>query len=130
MLKRTRIFLLFISGLIGLFLLASVLVTIFVDINQYKKEISQLVQEETGLDLNIDGDMSLGIISGIKFHAENIKLSNKIGLIADIEQISLGMPLSAIFAMEFKMSSLDIKARSLYISRDKHGHFNIIPPSA
>ncbi|MCN4144965.1 MAG: AsmA family protein [Thiohalomonas sp.] len=60
------------SALFVIFLIISVLVTVFVDINQYKAEITQIVEQESGLKLEMNGELTLSIFSGIKFSANDI----------------------------------------------------------
>jgi len=115
------------STLIIIFLMLSIWVAFFVDINHYKAEISQLVEQEAGLTLNIKGDLQLSLISGIKFQADNITLFNDKELIADIESISLGLSAISLYEGNLEISSVDLSLRQLIMSRDKKGRFNFLP---
>jgi hypothetical protein len=106
------------------FIAISAIVAVFVDINQYKDNIASLVKDETGLDLEIKGTLNLSIISGLKFHAREIRLSAGKELIADIEFLSLGTTFVSLLQRSPKITSLQIDARSLNIVRDKNGQYN------
>lgn len=115
------------SLLIVLFLIIAILITLLVDINQYKDEIAQLVEEETGLKLEIKSDMTLSLISGGKFNVNKIKLSNDKSLIADIDSLSLGLDLYSLYSGKPKITSVNLNINALHISRDKKGTYNFLP---
>jgi len=115
------------SVLIIIFFIASILVSLFVDINHYKDEISQIVEQETGLKLEINGELTLSIFSGIKFDAENIKLFSDKELIADIESVRVGLTAYSFYIGEAEITSVDLSVRTLKIARNKKGQFNFLP---
>lgn len=114
------------SVLIIIFLISAFLIWALVDINQYKAEITQLVEQETGLTLEMNGDLKLSILSGIKFDADDVKLFIKKELIADIKSLQLGVSPSSLYRGEPEINSLDLSARMLSIYRDKKGRFNFL----
>ncbi|RKZ94331.1 MAG: hypothetical protein DRQ43_06975 [Gammaproteobacteria bacterium] len=115
------------SVLIIIFFIASIGVSLFVDINHYKDEISQIVKQETGLKLEINGELTLSIFSGIKFDAENIKLFLDKELLADIESVRLGLSAYSFYLGEAEITSVDLSVRTLKIARNKKGQFNFLP---
>lgn len=116
-----------ISAIIIIFLIVSVLITLFVDINQYKKQITQIVEQQAGLKLEIDGELTLSIFSGLKFHASDVKLLLDKELIADIESVSLGMTAYSLYLGEPRITSVDLALRTLKFSRNKKGQLNFLP---
>ncbi|MFK5984254.1 MAG: AsmA family protein [Pseudomonadota bacterium] len=119
-------FLILVFILVALSLIIIISVTVFVDINQYKDKITQLVKQETGLQLEINSEMSLSLWSGLKFKVGNIKLSNKKSLIADIDSLTLGVDLRSLYAREPKVNSVELKLKQLNLSRDKKGQLNFL----
>jgi len=65
-----------LAAVLFIFLLIVILVPVFVDVNHYKSEISTLVKEQSGLKLEIKGDITLSIITGIKFSVDDVSLYN------------------------------------------------------
>lgn len=116
-----------VAILIVLFLVVSILVATLVDINQYKNEIAQWVENETGLKLEINGDMALSVFSGVKFNAKDIKLFQNKALIADIDSLHLGVDIHSLYIGEPEITSLELHANILNISRDKKGNYNFLP---
>ncbi len=101
--------------------------TVLVDINQYKDEIAQLVEDYAGLKLEINGDMKLSIVSGIKFKAKDIRLLHDKLLIADIDSLSLGVSLDSLYIAKPEITSVELHVKTLNLSRDKKGDYNFLP---
>ncbi len=116
-----------VFAVIIIFLIISALVATFVDINHYKDEISQIVEQQTGLKLEINGELKLSILSGLKFNANDVKLLLDKELIADIESIHLGMTAYSLYIGEPEITSVELAVRTLKFSRNKKGQFNFLP---
>ena len=116
-----------ISVLIIVFLVISILVATLVDINHYKDEISQFVETETGLKLEIHGDMKLSIISGVKFNVQDVSISNDKTLIADIRSLQLGVSLRSLYEGGPKITSVVLDVKKLNLASDKKGKYSFLP---
>ncbi len=116
-----------IASIILLIFIVSILLTAFLDINQYKTEISDLVAQETGLNLDIKGDLNLTLFSGLKFSANDIKLSHGKEIIADIQSLQLGISLNSIYIGEPEITSVELHIKNLNLHRDKKNNFNFLP---
>lgn len=114
-------------ALVVVFFIAAVVFTAVVDINHYKSEIAQLVEQEAGLKLEINGEMKLTIFSGFKFNARDIKVFAGKELIADIDSLNLGIELYSLYIGEPEISSLELHVKTLNISRNKKNQFNFLP---
>ncbi|MBE9525870.1 MAG: AsmA family protein [Proteobacteria bacterium] len=119
----------FLVVLVVLFLLISVLVITLVDINQYKDEISQFVKDETGLSLEIEGDLYLSIFSGVKINANDIRLSHNNNVIAYIDKIILGTSLASLYHEKPEIDSLEVGLKQLSLIRNKQGVYEFLPSS-
>ena len=113
-----------------IFLLIAILVPVFVDVNHYKSEISTLVKEQSGLKLEIKGDITLSIITGIKFSVDDISLYNDKKLIMDISHLSLKLTPQSLYSESVTVSKLNIDARELNILFNKKGRSNFIASSS
>jgi hypothetical protein len=124
--------LIFILSFIFLFFLVLILVAFLVDINQYKNEIEQLVEDETSLKLEINGPIRLSFFSGIKFSTSDVTLSHDNNLIADIDSLRFGVSFTDISLASFlrgkpKITSAELRIKTLNLSRDKDGFYNFLP---
>lgn len=116
-----------ISILVVLSLIVLILVTTLVDIDQYKNEITQFIKDETGLDVEVNGELYFSLLSGIKFKADDIAfLSNK-KVLAHIDSIVLGTTLSSLYQDKAEFTSLEIIVKKLHLIRDKKGQYNFLP---
>ncbi len=125
--KLVKISLSFVAVILLFFLLSSFWLANFVDINDYKSDISAVVFTETGLNLDIKGDLQLSLLSGLKFNARNAQLSLGEELIADIDTIKLGLTWASLFSGEPEISSLNVHLKTLRVYRDKYKQFNFLP---
>ena len=128
--KSVRIITWLVSTLLILFLLASVVVSLFVDINHYKEDISAFVKEQSGLELRIKGPMKLGLLNGLKLNVSDIDLLNNTQTIIDIESLNLGLSLTSMLFSEPEITSVSIRARLLNLSRDRMGVYNFSQPQS
>lgn len=113
--------------LLLIFIIASVMFMVLVDINQYKSEIVELVEQEAGLKLEINGEMKLTIFTGLKFNAEKVKLFLDDELIADINSLHIGVDPYSIYIGEPEIDSVELDVKTLNIFRDKNNQFNFLP---
>ncbi|MCK5538736.1 MAG: AsmA family protein [Gammaproteobacteria bacterium] len=112
-----------------LFLLCSIFVMTLVDINQYKSEISQYVKDETGLNLEINGDLYFSFFSGVKIKANDIKLSHNKKVIAHVDAIVLGTSLASLYKNKPEITYLEVSIKKLDLRRDKKGRYEFLPLS-
>ncbi|HJY38361.1 MAG TPA: AsmA family protein, partial [Steroidobacteraceae bacterium] len=57
------------AGLIGLVVVALVLVVVFVDPNDYRDDIEKMVEQKTGRELTLNGDLKLSVFPWIALEA-------------------------------------------------------------
>ncbi|MCP3849767.1 MAG: AsmA family protein [Gammaproteobacteria bacterium] len=108
-------------------MIISIIFTALVDINQYKQEIVDLVKKEAGLKLEINGDLELTLFSGLKFSAENVRLSLGDELIADINSLNMGINAYSLYEGEPEITSMALDVKNLNIYRDKNNQLNFLP---
>ena len=116
----------YLLTLIILFFLLSVLIVALVDINQYKNEISQFVKDETGLSVEINGELYLNVLSGIKVKASDIKISHNTILIAHIDHLILETTRASLYKEKPAISSLELVIKKLDLTRDKKGQYQFL----
>jgi len=79
MARLVKILLLLVAGVIGLGIVASVVLFIFFDPNDFRQEISAGVKERTGRDLVIEGDLSLSVFPWLAIEIGRTELGNAEG---------------------------------------------------
>lgn len=68
-----------VGGLIGLFIVAAVLVLVFVDPNDYRDDIERAVENQTGRNLELTGDLKLSVFPWISLHTGAASLGDAPG---------------------------------------------------
>jgi AsmA protein len=68
-----------LGGLVALFVLAAVLVVLFVDPNDYRDRIEQAVENQTGRDLELTGELKLSVFPWISLHTGAASLGDAPG---------------------------------------------------
>ncbi|GEM_PF-6468616 len=125
--KIIKVILKFISALLLLSLIVSLLVYLFIDVNHYKDDIALLVEQQSGLRLEMHDELKLTIFSGVNFTTTNVKLLRGDELIADIKSINIGLAAYALYQGKIDISSVSLSLKSLNLARDKKGQFNFLP---
>ena len=67
------------AGLIGLIVIALVLVVVFVDPNDYRDDIEKMVEEKTGRELTLSGDLKLSVFPWIALESGPASLGDAPG---------------------------------------------------
>ena len=74
-----RLFLWFVSALIALVLISSIVLKLFINPNDYREQLAELVEAATGRTFTIEGDLSLQIFPTLGVQLGPLELSNPEG---------------------------------------------------
>ncbi len=105
--KLLKFLLWLIVGLTALIVLAVVLVMLFVDPNDYKDEIAQLVKDKTGRDLAFTGDISLTFFPWLGVEVGGMTLSNAPGF-GDEPMVAVGSAGASVRIMPLVSGDVEI----------------------
>lgn len=114
------LFLLVITGVIA--------VTLFFDPNDYKDEIAAYVQERTGREFSIQGELSLSVFPWVGLEIAQVQLGNAIGFgqtpFARAEQMGLRVKLLPLLRREVVMDTVVLDGLRLHLIRNRQGRGN------
>ena len=122
-----------ISGIIlavilSVMVLAVVAVTVLVDPNDYRDDISKIVKEKTGRTLAIKGDLSLKFFPWIGLSIGDTTLSNAKGFgnkpFAHFDRIQLEVKLLPLITRRVEMKKIVIDGVALDLQKNKQGTSN------
>jgi len=126
--KLVKALLIFLLGIFSLILVAIVVIPLFVDLNDYKPEISAAVKEKTGRTLSIEGDIDLSLFPWLGISTGKILLSNadtfKAKHFAVIEESHIKVKLLPLLSKEVEVSTLVFKGLVLNLAKNKQGMSN------
>ena len=99
------------------------LFTIF-DPNDFKDEIHQLVHEQTGLDLGIEGDLSLSVFPWLGVSAGRITLDAPDGRLGSLEEARIYAKTGPLFSGKLEVRGVSLKRLKLKLTVAENGQPN------
>ncbi len=129
MARIIKVLLIAAGAFVALFLLAAVLLYLFFDPNDFRDDIANKVQEQTGRELTIEGDISLDIFPWLAVQVGKASLGNAGGFgdepMASFDSASFSVRLMpAILRQEVVVGAADIVALRLNLEVDRNGRDN------
>jgi AsmA protein len=98
------------------------------DPNSYKGQIEQLVKDETGRDLSLQGDISLSIFPKIGLDLGRVELGNAEGFgeaaFAEVNQVTLNVALLPLLKQQVEIDTIVLDGLSLNLQRNNQGISN------
>ena len=127
--KRTlKILGLVVGAVVALFVVAAVAVSLLFDPNDYKDEITAAVQDATGRQLTLDGDLELSVFPTIRIAVGGATLSNAPGFgdepMARIGSATLSLALLPLLAKRIEISQARLEGLELNLARSRSGANN------
>lgn len=127
--KRALTWILGLAGLLlGLFLLAIVAVLILLDPNDYREQIANTVQEQTGRELRIIGDIEFSFFPWLGLELGQLELGNAPGFaeepFAGIRRADLKVKLLPLFRMQAEIDTIALHGLNLNLHRLADGRNN------
>ena len=115
-------------GLIALVVLAAVLLLVLVDPNAHKARLQQLVQEKTGRQLLLPGDLKLKVFPWIAVDVGRASLANGAGFgsapMVEIEHARLGVALLPLLRGRLEIGAVLLDTPTIRLAVDAKGHNN------
>ncbi|MGE4292912.1 MAG: AsmA family protein [Desulfovibrio sp.] len=128
MTKTIKRLLLIVGGLAALLVAALIFVALFVDPNDYKDRITQTVRETTGMELTIDGDLSLHVFPWIGVDTGAIRLGNPPGFgdepFVSLQSSSVSLQVLPLLSGSIKAGQIDVQGLTVNLIRNKDGAAN------
>ena len=117
-----------VGAIVALAVIAIVAVTLFVDANEYRDEISQMVKKETGRELQIKGNLNYSLFPWIGLSIGETTLGNAAGFgdqpFAHFSQIDLKVKLLPLLSRKIEMDTVSVDGMQLNLMRNSKGQTN------
>src|SRR5690349_10810171 len=117
-----------VGAIVVLFIVAGVAVSLLFDPNDYKDEITAAVQNATGRQLTLDGDLELAVFPTIRIAVGGATLSNAPGFgdqpMARIGSATLSLALLPLLAQRIEVSQARLEGLELNLARNRAGANN------
>jgi AsmA protein len=119
---------LIVGAVVVLLVVAAVAVTMLFDPNDYKDEITAAVQNATGRQLTLDGDLELAVFPSIRIAMGSAALSNAAGFgdepMARIGSATLSVALLPLLSQRIEVSEARLAGLELNLARNRAGANN------
>ena len=109
--------------LVALIIIGVVAAVSLIDVNSYKPKIETAAHDATGLELKINGKISISLMP-IGVSVSDIHISNKQGQIVGLKKLTIGVELMPLLHKEIKVSRCDLDNPVINIVKDTNGKFN------
>jgi AsmA protein len=115
-------------GLVGLFVLAMLLVAWLVDPNDYKDEVAAAVKQETGRDLELEGDLHLSVFPWLALELGPARLGNPPGFgpgpFVAVQKADVGVKLFPLLRGALEVRRLELEGLQLNLVKNEQGRTN------
>ena len=112
----------------GLLLLALVVLPSLIDPNNYKDEIVSSLSEETGHQIQIDGELKLSVFPWLGIETSGVSVSNPPGFgeqpLAKVRELGLKVRLMPLFSNRLEVDTLLLDGLQLNLQRNAQGQGN------
>jgi uncharacterized protein involved in outer membrane biogenesis len=113
-----------IVGLIGLLILISVALIIFIDTSVYKPRMERAASDALGMEVRVGGRVGIGFFPGLQVKFDDIYIRNRRMDIASAKGASLEIALLPLLYKEVRISRIGLQHPRIAIKRDHDGKFN------
>lgn len=107
---------------------AAVLVPLLVDPNDYRDEIETVVEDATGRDLEITGDIKLSVWPSLSLEMDKVTLSNAAGFeaqhFAQVDRASVSVQIMPLLDDRLEADTVTLKGLRLNLEVDEQGNNN------
>jgi AsmA protein len=116
------------AGLIGLIVVALVLVVVFVDPNDYRDDIERMVEQKTGRELTLSGDLKLSVCPWIALEAGPATLGDAPGFgpepFVSIKEARVGVRLLPLLRGKIAVGNIKLDGARIRLITDESGREN------
>ena len=117
----------FSLGLLGLLVIALVVTPLFLDVNNYKSQISSAVEKATGRALQI-GNIEASLFPWVGVRLTDLHLANRTGFSArdflSVESVDIQVALLPLLSKEIEIKQFKLDAPELFLERNAEGEGN------
>ncbi len=126
--KPWKIALLTLLGLIGLLLIGILALVLLVDPNRFKPQLIAAVQQQTGRELRIDGELGWSFYPVLGIDIGRAELANAAGFgeepMLAVERVAVGVELLPLLDGALNVSQLRLERPIIRLAKDERGHSN------
>ena len=112
---------------LALLVVALLAAPFFIDVNVYKGQIEQKVEDATGRKLSI-GNIEASLFPWVGIELDNVHLANRAGFaqrdFLSVERLHVKLALMPLFSKKIEIQHFEIVSPVIYLERRKNGESN------
>lgn len=114
------------AGLALLILLGITLLVVFIDPNDYRDDISRIIQDKTGVHVDLKGDVSWRVypVLGVGINDVSVAMADNLPVIAKIKEAGVGVKVAPLFSRKVEVDAIDVNGLSAHLLVDDTGTNN------
>lgn len=116
------------GGALVLVIALTVAAALFFDPNDFKQQITRVVQEKTGRELTVQGPLELTVFPWLGVRLNQVTLGNAPGFgaapFASIDNAQLRAKLLPLLRREVELDTVTLRGMTLHLSKNKSGQTN------
>lgn len=113
--------------IVGLLIVTLLVAPFFIDVNSYKKEIEQTVEDATGRKLSI-GSVSASLFPWIGVELDDVHLANRTGFaerdFVSVKKLNVKLALLPLLSKNIEIKHFEVAAPKVYLERHADGQSN------
>lgn len=117
-----------VAGLIAVVVVAVLLIVLLIDPNRFKPQLIAAVQQQTGRELRIDGDLGWSFYPVLGFELGSAELANAPGFSGEpmlaVRRIAVGVDLLPLISGTANVSQLRLEQPRINLAKDAQGRSN------
>lgn len=125
-----RVFLVALGGLIGLFVVASILLYLLVDGNAYKARLEAVVSTALGMEARVAGDVTISLLPGLRITLNDVHLKSRGAEIITAKKARLTVALRSLLEDRVRVQTVWLDSPNISLLRETDGRLNVATPEA
>jgi AsmA protein len=115
-----------IGGAAGLLVLVAWAAPLFLDVNRYKPKLEAAATDALGMDVRVDGRLSMGFFPGFHFTVEGGRILGEQGVtVASAKRVSFWIDMLPLLRRAIRLRRVQLAQPWLSIERNPEGRFNV-----
>lgn len=116
------------GALVALLVLAVVVASGFLDIDDYKPRIEAAASKILGMEVRVGGRMGIGFHPELRITLEDVRIRNRGTDVVTAKQAMLGISLLGLFRNEVRINGIVLEQPVISIEKTRDGKFNFEKP--
>jgi uncharacterized protein involved in outer membrane biogenesis len=122
--RSLKIILFIVGGFVGLLVLVTVGLFVFVNANAYKSRLETAASGALGMEVKAGGSLGIGFFPGLHVTMKDVHIRNRGTDVASAKAASLNVDFIPLLRHEVRIREIELKSPTISLERGDDGKFN------